>query len=124
MDPLNDGLFCHGHVAVICHVEESVTYPGGEGNGNDDGVEEIWTENAGYTEEKLSEIWGGKAVKINFSGTTFLWFCFLKFGAFELVNNSSVVMLFIRPFPSCCEPHYDSEAKVKAFHMKISFVCI
>ena len=28
------------------------------------------------------------------------------------------------PFPSCCEPHYESEAKCKTFHMKISFVCI
>ena len=30
---------------------------------------------------------------------------------------------FTRPFPSCFEPHYDSEAKYKAFHTKISFVC-
>ena len=29
-----------------------------------------------------------------------------------------------RPFPSCYEPHYESEAKCKALHMKISFVCI
>lgn len=29
-----------------------------------------------------------------------------------------------RPFPSCCEPHYGSEAKCKAYHMKISFVCV
>ena len=29
-----------------------------------------------------------------------------------------------RPFPSCCKPQYESEAKCKAFHMKISFVCI
>ena len=27
-----------------------------------------------------------------------------------------------RPFPSCCEPHYESEAMCKTFHMKISFV--
>ena len=26
-----------------------------------------------------------------------------------------------RPFPSCCEPHYESEAKCKVFIMKISF---
>ena len=26
-----------------------------------------------------------------------------------------------RPFPSCCEPHYQSEAKSKVFIMKISF---
>ena len=26
-----------------------------------------------------------------------------------------------RPFPSCFEPHYESEAKCKAFIMKISF---
>ena len=29
-----------------------------------------------------------------------------------------------RSFPSCCEPLYESEAKCKAFHMKISFACI
>lgn len=29
-----------------------------------------------------------------------------------------------RPFPSCCEPHYESEAKCKTFHMKIGLVCI
>ena len=29
-----------------------------------------------------------------------------------------------RPIPSCCEPYYENEAKCKAFHMKISFVCI
>ena len=29
-----------------------------------------------------------------------------------------------RPFPSCFEPHYESEAKYKAFRMRISFVCI
>ena len=28
------------------------------------------------------------------------------------------------PFLSCCEPYYESEAKCKAFHMKITFVCI
>ena len=30
-------------------------------------------------------------------------------------------MVFNRPFPSCCEPHYESEAKCKVFNMKISF---
>ena len=25
-----------------------------------------------------------------------------------------------RPFPSCYQPHYENEAKCKAFHMKIS----
>ena len=29
-----------------------------------------------------------------------------------------------RPIPSCCEPHHESEAEFKTFHMKISFVCI
>ena len=29
-----------------------------------------------------------------------------------------------RPFPSCCEPQYESEAKCEAFHMKISFLYI
>ena len=32
--------------------------------------------------------------------------------------------VFNRPFPSCCEPHFESEATCKTFHMKISFVCI
>ena len=27
-----------------------------------------------------------------------------------------------RPFPTCCEPHYESEAKCKTIHTKISFV--
>ena len=27
------------------------------------------------------------------------------------------------PFPSCFEPHYESEAKCKTFYTKISFVC-
>ena len=31
---------------------------------------------------------------------------------------------FNRPFLSCSEPQYESEAKCKAFHMKISFVCL
>ena len=26
-----------------------------------------------------------------------------------------------RPFPSCCQPHYESKAKCKVFVMKISF---
>ena len=26
-----------------------------------------------------------------------------------------------RPFPSCCEPHYESEAKCKAFPMENEF---
>ena len=30
----------------------------------------------------------------------------------------------IRPFPSCCEPRYESEARCTAFPMKISFVCM
>ena len=29
-----------------------------------------------------------------------------------------------RPFPSCCKPHYEGEAKCKTFHIKIRFVCI
>ena len=29
-----------------------------------------------------------------------------------------------RPFASCCEPPYESEAKCKTFGIKISFVCI
>ena len=29
-----------------------------------------------------------------------------------------------RPIPSSCEPHYESEAKCKDFHMKSSFICM
>ena len=29
-----------------------------------------------------------------------------------------------RPFPICCRPHYESEAKCKAFQIKISVLCI
>ena len=28
------------------------------------------------------------------------------------------------PFLRCLEPHYESDTKCKAFHVKISFVCI
>ena len=31
------------------------------------------------------------------------------------------VQFINRPFPSCSEPHYESETKCKAFYMKISF---
>ena len=34
----------------------------------------------------------------------------------------SVLSLLNRPFPSCFEPHYESEAKCKVFVMKISFL--
>ena len=34
------------------------------------------------------------------------------------------IPIFNRPFSSCCEPHYESEAECKIFLMKISFVCI
>ena len=42
------------------------------------------------------------------------------------VVSSCASILFItnRLFSSCCEPHYESEAECKTFHMKISFVCI
>ena len=44
---------------------------------------------------------------------TIVVFCFVLW--FLTFNN--------RPFPSCCEPHYESEARCKTFHTKISFVC-
>ena len=37
---------------------------------------------------------------------------------------TSLTVSVNRPFPSCCESHYESEAKCKTFHMKISFVYI
>ena len=48
---------------------------------------------------------------------------------FLSVNLNNCLIIFPhgkgnRPFPSCCEPHYESEAKCKTFHMKISFLCI
>ena len=39
-------------------------------------------------------------------------------------SSYQVTKAFNRPFPSCCEPRYESETKCNAFHMKISFVCI
>ena len=38
-----------------------------------------------------------------------------------LFGGPKVVSIGNRPFPSCCEPHYESEAKCKVFIMKISF---
>ena len=35
--------------------------------------------------------------------------------------NGVTVKTENRPFPSCCEPHYESEAKCEVFVMKISF---
>ena len=29
-----------------------------------------------------------------------------------------------RPFQGCFEPHYEGNASCKAFHLKISFVCL
>ena len=38
-----------------------------------------------------------------------------------LINCLIYSPVFNRPFPSCFEPHYESEAKCKVFVMKISF---
>ena len=38
-----------------------------------------------------------------------------------LVNFPQALHQESRPFPSCFEPHYESEAKYKVFVMKISF---
>ena len=38
--------------------------------------------------------------------------------------RSQDVTFVYRPFPSCREPTYESEAKCKTFQMKIGFVCI
>ena len=56
---ISDDLFCHDHM-VTCHGEVSVTYPGEEENGNDDGVAEIWTVNGGCMEGMLSGIYKSK----------------------------------------------------------------
>ena len=43
------------------------------------------------------------------------------------VNVTKLQLHYIRtesPLPSCFEPHYEHEAEWKAFHVKISFVCI
>ena len=39
-------------------------------------------------------------------------------------HSNIVYTCFNRPFPSCLEPHYESEAKCKASHVKITFVGI
>ena len=39
----------------------------------------------------------------------------------EICPVSKFLRMINRPFPSCCEPHYESEAKCKVFIMKISF---
>ena len=39
-------------------------------------------------------------------------------------KNNLIAHVAWLSFPSCVEPHYESEAKYKAFHVKISFVCI
>ena len=36
-------------------------------------------------------------------------------------SNTKLLLLPTRPFPSCLESHYESEARCKAFIMKISF---
>ena len=65
----------------------------------------------------MSEPWKiGRFINIYGSGTDF----FSK-ANFTLVHTNGKRN---RPFPGCCEPHYESEAKCKTFHMKISFVCI
>ena len=46
----------------------------------------------------------------------------LKVFAMAEKQNSRDELHVNRPFPSFCEPHYESEAKCKTFHMKISFV--
>ena len=45
-----------------------------------------------------------------------------KIGEFEQIDVAGVQQN--GPFLSCFEPHYESEAKCKAFHLKISFICI
>ena len=39
-----------------------------------------------------------------------------------IYNHVWAVRFGNRPYPSCFEPYYESEAKCKAFHVKISFV--
>ena len=56
---ISDGLFCHDHM-VTCHGEVSVTYPGEEENGNDDGEAETWIVNDGCKEGRLSGIYKSK----------------------------------------------------------------
>ena len=45
---------------MTCHGEVSVTYPGEEENGNDDGEAETWTVNGGCMEGRLSGIYKSK----------------------------------------------------------------
>ena len=41
---------------------------------------------------------------------------------FHAPNSHTISGRFNRPFSSCFEPHYESEAKCKAFQLKISFL--
>ena len=64
-------------------------------------------------------------IKVNESlinGRTFPRQKFLQRGV--QLPCSITFLAFNRPFPSCSETHYESEAKCKAFHMQIRFVCI
>ena len=66
---------------------------------------------------------------LTLNGLLFLYFvssCPLQYFVFELVmliekrNNQAGKYPF--DSPSCCEPHYESEAKCKVFHVKIRYV--
>ena len=50
--------------------------------------------------------------------------CGLYFCTFLILLVLDWNCTYNRPFSSCCEPHYESEAKCKAFHMKNSFFSI
>ena len=45
----------------------------------------------------------------------------LGYFAFENGQRTRSSFMLNSPFPSCCEPHYKSEATCKVFVMKISF---
>ena len=66
-----------------------------------------------YKQEKfnLAEIHFRKALSINPSSSVL--YCHVGVVSIYLFHN--------RPFPSCFEPRYESEAKCKVFIMKLSF---
>ena len=51
------------------------------------------------------------------------FWCAFFWGCTEYVTKCFILVCILvnGPFPSCFEPHYESEAKCKVFIMKISF---
>ena len=64
---------------------------------------------------RLTRVWPGLSIALDVQS------CTVKLRYNESLSNKVSGVMDNRSFPSCCEPHYESEAKCKTFHMKISF---